>query len=50
MGAVGHLLDTHTFLWAVWEDLNLSGDVRNVVNGESAAIFVSIVADSYVVI
>jgi PIN domain nuclease of toxin-antitoxin system len=37
----GYLLDTHTFLWILFETKALSQNVRNIVESEENQIFVS---------
>jgi PIN domain nuclease of toxin-antitoxin system len=41
MGAVGYLLDTHTFLWSVRECGKLSSKARKVIEDVSAPLYIS---------
>ena len=44
MGTLRYLLDTHTFLWAVQKDVNLSSITRPILEEINTAIFVSAVS------
>ena len=44
MGAIGYLLDTHTFLWAVRGSSNLSDTTVKVIEDINVQIFVSAVS------
>jgi PIN domain nuclease of toxin-antitoxin system len=44
MGAVGYLLDTHTFLWAVRGSPNLSDTAVKIIENMSVQVFVSAVS------
>ena len=43
MGAVGYLLDTHTFLWAV-RGMSLSNTVKNIILDVNSQVYVSAVS------
>ena len=44
MGALGYLLDTHTFLWAAQDDLQLSKLARKAMKDKKTRKFVSAVS------
>ena len=44
MGAVGYLLDTHTFLWAVRGSPNLSDKAVKIIEDTNIQVFVSAVS------
>ena len=44
MGAVGYLLDTHTFLWAVRGSPNLSDTAARIIEDVNLQVFVSSVS------
>ena len=44
MGAVGYLLDTHTFLWAVRGSQELSVSAKNIILNTSMQVYVSAVS------
>ena len=44
MGAVGYLLDTHTFLWAVRGSQELSGSAKSIILNTSVLVYVSAVS------
>ena len=44
MGALGYLLDTHTFLWAVRGSLELSEPAKKIILNTSLQVYVSAVS------
>ena len=44
MGAIGYLLDTHTFLWAVFESSKLSAIAKETLTDNGSNCFVSAVS------
>ena len=44
MGALGYLLDTHTFLWVAYNDARLSDTAKNAIKDKDAHIYVSAVS------
>ena len=44
MGTVKYLLDTHTFLWAAYDDARLSNISKKAIENEDTQIFVSAVS------
>ena len=44
MGALGYLLDTHTFLWVAYNDARLSAATKNAIKEKNAKIYVSAVS------
>ena len=41
MGAIKYLLDTHTFLWAIQKDVELSDTAKKIITDENLQKFVS---------
>jgi PIN domain nuclease of toxin-antitoxin system len=44
MGALGYLLDTHTFLWAVHDESNLSFEAKKAIMENPSKVYVSAVS------
>ena len=44
MGALGYLLDTHTFLWVAHNDARLSDTAKNAIKEKNAKIYTSAVS------
>ena len=44
MGALGYLLDTHTYLWAMHDDARLSDTAKKAIKRNDANIYISAVS------
>ena len=44
MGPVGCLLDTHTFLWAVYDENRLSDTAKKIIKDKKSSVYVSAVS------
>jgi len=44
MGTVGYLLDTHTFLWAAYDEAKLTVTAREAIQGQKSNVFISAVS------
>jgi len=44
MGTIGYLLDTHTFLWAVYERHKLGVDGKQVIANSKEQVYVSAIS------
>jgi len=44
MGTIGYLLDTHTFLWAVYDETRLSDTAEKAIRDNKSNIYVSAVS------
>ena len=38
------LLDTHTFIWYIWDDPRLPGHIRQMIKDDSNVVYVSVVS------